>query len=376
MNSNQRKCSVLKITKLSANQRCPCWNCSREDQSDGSVLKRDNCSCWKCRQKQHVLKVSSKIARAENDGMSFSAHNGILGHDPYSHLWLDGWQASCVSASSASEWVVTHQTGCCVCWAEYTTGHTHWANSISIYDQWPPVKQASCKVCGWHNSVGIVWGPRSHLWDGGYCSGDWSLVSRQQYCAEWGQDQRDGWFTLAALVQTLPLYWSTTLLWNRSLASNFSGAPLTTSSHGKIMLTTSTPRPAGGCTFCAYSEGPGLSHTTLSESSPLQFAPFWNVHVRPGTAASLGNSRKRLNPFNGGLCALLPQICHTGKRWQTSACPRWRRGERGWLGAFSLKLLETLIINCATSSHMRELSSMAFEQLSVTKTQRTIHRQN
>ena len=49
---------------------------------------------------------------------------------------------------------------------------------------------------------------------------------------------------------------------------------LTITSRGKIMLTTSTPRPAGGCTFCAYSEGPGLSHKTLSESSPLQFAPF------------------------------------------------------------------------------------------------------
>ena len=38
------------------------------------------------------------------------------------------------------------------------------------------------------------------------------------------------------------------------------------------------------------------------------------------------------------------------------------RRERGWLGTFSLKLLETLIINCTTSSHMRELSSMVFEQ--------------
>ena len=43
---------------------------------------------------------------------------------------------------------------------------------------------------------------------------------------------------------------------------------LTTSSRGKIMLTASTPRPAWGCTFCAYSEGLGLSHTTASESSP------------------------------------------------------------------------------------------------------------
>ena len=75
-----------------------------------------------------------------------------------------------------------------------------------------------------------------------------------------------------------------------------------------------TPRPAGGRTFCAYSERPGLSHMTLSESSPLQLAPFWNMHVRLGTPDSLGNSRKSLNPFNGGLCALLPQTCHTGKR--------------------------------------------------------------
>ena len=57
------------------NQMAPCWKCSREDQTDGFVLKNDNCSCWKCRQnstcwkcrqKQHVLKVSSKTARAEN----------------------------------------------------------------------------------------------------------------------------------------------------------------------------------------------------------------------------------------------------------------------------------------------------------------------
>ena len=45
--------------------------------------------------KQHVLKVLSrtaraedvsrkKIARAESDGMSFSAHSDILGYDPYS----------------------------------------------------------------------------------------------------------------------------------------------------------------------------------------------------------------------------------------------------------------------------------------------------
>ena len=47
--------------------------------------------------------------------------------------------------------------------------------------------------------------------------------------------------------------------------------------------------------------------------SPLQFAPFWNMHVQPGTPASLGNSQKSLNPFNGRLCALLPQTCHTGK---------------------------------------------------------------
>ena len=46
-------------------------------------------------------------------------------------------------------------------------------------------------------------------------------------------------------LQALPLCWSTTLLWNRSPASNSSGAPLTTSSRGKIMLIASTPRPAG-----------------------------------------------------------------------------------------------------------------------------------
>ena len=66
-----------------ANDNCSCWKC------------RQNSTCWKCRQQQHVLKMSivKKTARAENDGMSFSAHSGILGHDPYSFnpsKWVDG----------------------------------------------------------------------------------------------------------------------------------------------------------------------------------------------------------------------------------------------------------------------------------------------
>ena len=55
------------------NQMAPCWKCSREDESDGSVLKSNNCSCWKCRQNSTCWKCRQKIA-----------HNGILGHDPYS----------------------------------------------------------------------------------------------------------------------------------------------------------------------------------------------------------------------------------------------------------------------------------------------------
>ena len=210
----------------------------------------------------------------------------------------------------------------------------------------------------------------------------WRLLQRRlkpgQPSTIWcwmGTRPRRWQFTLAALVQTLPLidrHWSTTLLWNRSPASNFSGAPLTSSSRGKIMLTASTPRPTGGCTFCAYSEGPGLNHTTLSESSPLQFSSFWYMHVRPGTPASLENSQKWLNPFTAGLCTLLSQTCHTGQAPANFGFPSWRSGERGWLKTFSLKLLETLIINCATSSHMRERSSKVFEQPSLRKTRSSI----
>ena len=46
-----------------------------------------------------------------------------------------------------------------------------------------------------------------------------------------------------------------------------------TSSRGKIMLTASTPRLVEGCTFCAYSEGPGLTRScpSLPLCSSLHF---------------------------------------------------------------------------------------------------------
>ena len=100
------------------------------------------------------------------------------------------------------------------------------------------------------------------------------------------------------------------LLWNRSPASNSSDAPLTTSSRGKITWTASMSRSAGGCTFCAYSEGPGLSHTTLSESSPLQFTPFWNMHVRLGTPASLGKSGKLESIYRQAMCIVAPDLSY------------------------------------------------------------------
>ena len=109
MNANRQKCSVLKIRKLPASQRClyvlklfqsnaySCWKCSREDQSDGSVLKNDNCSCWRCCQNSTCWKcqrtagaenVDRKKTRAENDAWrdvisAHSAISGILGHVPY-----------------------------------------------------------------------------------------------------------------------------------------------------------------------------------------------------------------------------------------------------------------------------------------------------
>ena len=52
--------------------------------------------------------------------------------------------------------------------------------------------------------------------------------------------------------------------------------------------------------------------------------------------------------------------------------PTLKERREGLARDFFIKLVRNLIINCANSSHTRELSSMAFEQLSRTKTQSTI----
>ena len=146
----------------------------------------------------------------------------------------------------------------------------------------------------------------------------WRLLQRRpkpgQPSTIWcwmGTRPRRWWFTLAALVQTLPLYWLTTLLWNRSLASNFSGAPSTTSSRGKIMLTASTPRPAGGCTFCAYSEGLGLSHTSIvrvftsAVRSTLEYAcATWHTCLTGQQSEKIESIQRR------AMCIVAPDLSY------------------------------------------------------------------
>ena len=107
---NQRKCSVLKMTRL------PCWKWQDYQPIRGvraetvpiewlraeNVVGRTNqmASCWKMTtvRAESVVKTARAESVVKNSTcwkweMSFSAHSGILGHDPYSYwrlqaLWL------------------------------------------------------------------------------------------------------------------------------------------------------------------------------------------------------------------------------------------------------------------------------------------------